>query len=241
MPFNYILLECSTPSHRQEACHVLMSSFQRRQSVSRDPIPSPSSLGSLLLYLLKRASEHTTTATYRIQEAISDISKWTLDWGLKINTSKTNSTLFSLSTTKEQIKLRLKGEIVLQTDNTTFLGVKLDTRLTWKPQIEKMERSSLKKLALMRKLAGTSWGADSSILTKVYTATVRPTMEYTSTTWGTAAKTNKSRLDKIQNMALQIILGTMKTTPVHDMGKKQPMWSHLRGEEVSKSSFREKN
>ena len=25
------------------------------------------------------ASEHTTTATYRIQEAISDISKWTLD------------------------------------------------------------------------------------------------------------------------------------------------------------------
>ena len=135
-------------------------------------------------------SEHTTTATYRIQEAISDISKWTLDWGLEINTSKTNSTLFSLSASKEQIKLRLKGEIVPQTDNPTFLGVKLDTRLTWKPQIEKMERSSLQKLALMRKLAGTSWGADSSILTKVYIATVRPTMEYASTTWGTAAKTN---------------------------------------------------
>ena len=106
-----------------------------------------------------------------------------------------------------------------QTDNPTFLGVKLDTRLTWKPQIEKMERSSLQKLALMGKLAGTSWGADSSILTKVYTATVRPTMEYASTTWGTAAKTNKSRLDKIQNMALRVILGAMKTTPVHDMEK----------------------
>ena len=81
-------------------------------------------------------SEHTTSATYRIQEAMSDISKWTLDWGLEINTSKTNSTLFSLSTSKEQIKLRLKGEIVPQTDNPTFLGVKLDTRLTWKPQTE---------------------------------------------------------------------------------------------------------
>ena len=169
------------------------------------------------------ASEHTITAAYRIEEAISDISKWTLDWGLEINTSKTNSTLFSLSTSKEQIKLQLKGEIVPQTDNPIFLGVKLDTRLTWKgkPQIEKMERSSLQKLALMRKLARTSWGADSSILTKVYTATVRPTMEYASTTWGTAAKTNKSRLDKIQNMALRFILGlgAMKTTPVHDMEK----------------------
>ena len=106
-----------------------------------------------------------------------------------------------------------------QTDNPIFLGVKLDTRLTRKPQIQKMERSSLQKLALMRKLAGTSWGADSSILTKVYTATVRPTMEYASTTWGTAAKTNKSRLDKILNMALRVILGAMKTTPVHDMEK----------------------
>ena len=153
---------------------------------------------------------------------------------------KTNSTLFSLSASKEQIKLRLKDEIVPQTNTPTFLGVKLDTRLTWKPQIEKMERSGLQKLAPMRKLTGTTWGADSPILTKVYRATVRPTMEYASTMWGTAAKTNKSRLDKVQNMALRVTLGAMKTTPVHYMGK-QPMWSHLRGEEVSKSSSREKN
>ena len=84
------------------------------------------------------ASEHTTMAAYRIQEAINGINKWTLDWGLKINISNTNSTLFSLSTSKEQMKLRLKDEIVPQTDTPTFLGVKLDTRLTWKPQIEKI-------------------------------------------------------------------------------------------------------
>ena len=106
-----------------------------------------------------------------------------------------------------------------QTDTPTFLGVNLDTRLTWKPQIEKMERSGLQKLTLMRKLAGTTWRADSSILTKVYTATVRPAMEYASTAWGTAAKTYKSRLDKVQNMALRVILGAMKTTLVHYMEK----------------------
>ena len=72
-----------------------------------------------------------------------------------------------------------------------------------------MEKSGLQKLALMRKFAGTTWGADSSILTKVYTATVRPTMEYAS--W---------RLDKVQNMALRVILGAMRTTPAHDMEKK---------------------
>ena len=96
------------------------------------------------------ASEHTTTATYRIQEAINGINKWTLDWGLEINIGKSNNTLFSLSTSKEQIQLPLKDY------TTTFFGVKLDTRLTWKPQIEKMVRSSLQKLALIRRLAGTT-------------------------------------------------------------------------------------
>ena len=54
------------------------------------------------------ASEHTTTATYRIQEAISGISKWTLDWGFEINTCKTNSAL---------LPFHLKG-----TDQTTAEG-----------------------------------------------------------------------------------------------------------------------
>ena len=37
-------------------------------------------------------SEHTIIATYRNQEAINGINKWTQDWGLEINTGKTNHT-----------------------------------------------------------------------------------------------------------------------------------------------------
>ena len=47
-------------------------------------------------------SEHTTTATYRIQEVNSGVNKWTLDWDVEINIGKTNSTLSPLSTSKEQ-------------------------------------------------------------------------------------------------------------------------------------------
>ena len=65
-------------------------------------------------------------------------------------------------------------------------------------------------------------------------------MEYAFTTRGMAAKTKKSRLDKVQNMALRVILETMKVTPMHDTEKNQLMQSHLRGEEVSKSSPKEK-
>ena len=36
------------------------------------------------------ASEHTSTATYRLQEVVHNIDRWTEDWGLEINQSKTN-------------------------------------------------------------------------------------------------------------------------------------------------------
>lgn len=165
------------------------------------------------------SAEHTSTTSYRLQEVVNNIATWTDEWGLELNTTKTNATLFSLSTANEQVKLKLQGLVLPQTDTPTFLGVKLDTRLTWRPQIEEMERRGIRKLALLKKLAGTTWGADSKLLTRVYTGAVRPTMEYASTSWGTASKTNKSRLDKVQNMGLRLILGAMRSTPIQDMEK----------------------
>ena len=38
-------------------------------------------------------------------------------------------------------------------------------------------------------------------------------MEYASITWGTAAKINKNRVDKVQNTALRVILGAMNPPP----------------------------
>ena len=66
----------------------------------------------------------------------------------------------------------------------------------------------------MRKLAGTTWGANEQILKTVYEGSVRPVMEYSSKAWSTTAKTNQQFLDKIQNQAPLIITGAMKSTPI---------------------------
>ena len=41
-----------------------------------------------------------------------------------------------------------------------------------------------------------------------------PVLEYSSTAWSTTAKTNQQSLDKIQNQAIRIITGAMKSTPI---------------------------
>jgi hypothetical protein len=71
----------------------------------------------------------------------------------------------------------------------------------------------------MRKLAGTTWGANKKILKTIYQGTVRPAMEYSSSTWATTAKTNQHTLDKVQNQALCIITGATKSTPIAFMKK----------------------
>ena len=55
-----------------------------------------------------------------------------------------------------------------QEDTPTYLGVKLDKKLTWNPHIKEAERKATRKLLLMKKLAGTKWGAHSKILNQMY-------------------------------------------------------------------------
>ena len=107
------------------------------------------------------AEEHTTTAVHRIQNTINKVCSWTESWALQLNTTKTVSTLFTLSTAKEKVSLRLNNQPVPQVETPTFLGVTLDTRLTWKPHLEAVEAKDLRKLAIMKKLPGTTWAANS--------------------------------------------------------------------------------
>ena len=64
-----------------------------------------------------------------------------------------------------------------------------------RPHIQAAQEKAIKKLALMRKLAGTSWGATTKILRQVYIGAVRPIMEYASATWITASESAKAKLD----------------------------------------------
>ncbi|CAC5370134.1 unnamed protein product [Mytilus coruscus] len=50
-----------------------------------------------------------------------------------------------------------------------------------------------------------------------YQGNVRPHLEYGSSSWMTAAKSHHQNLNKVQNQALHIIAGAMKSTPINSM------------------------
>ena len=164
------------------------------------------------------AEEYATTATYRMQEAVNVLAAWAKRWNVSINKDKSSTTLFTL--TKQQPgKIKLGDYPLKEDDEPTYLGVTFDKRQTWKPHLQEAETRARRKLALMRKLAGSTWGADERTLRTVYEGAVRPHLEYGSAAWSSASKSTLQSVDKVQNQALRLITGAMKTTPISAMEK----------------------
>ena len=113
--------------------------------------------------------EYTGTSKFRLQDALNNLSSWSKEWGMTINSKKTTYSIFSLSTKHQSIKLTLDKATLEKNDNPTYLGVTFDPRLTWKNQIENAQKKGIQRLALMKKLAGSDWGANHSIVKKTST------------------------------------------------------------------------
>ena len=112
--------------------------------------------------------EHASTANYRIQQAIDQLTAWTEDWCVTVNKDKSSTTLFTLSPKKQASPINIGTHTLKEEDQATYLGVTFNKRLTWKPHTLRIEVKARKKLATMRKLAGTTWGAKEQILKTVY-------------------------------------------------------------------------
>ena len=116
---------------------------------------------------------------------------------------------FTLSPKKQASPIKIGTQTLKEEDEATYLGVTCDKMLTWKSHT--LHTEAHKKLTIMRKLAGTTWAANEQILKTVYEGSVRPVLKYSSTAWSTTAKTNQQSLDNIQNQALRITAGAMKS------------------------------
>lgn len=163
------------------------------------------------------SEESLAIAQKRLQTTLDRLGQWSEEWRMRVNAEKTTCTIFSLSTKSQAINLRINDKKLREEQNPTYLGVTFDQRLTWKQQTDKVQEKGLHRTAILKKLAGTDWGADANILKKTYTGYVRPILEYGIAAWGTAAQSNFGKASKVQNQNLRLITGCMRSTPINAM------------------------
>jgi hypothetical protein len=96
-------------------------------------------------------------------------------------------------------------------------GVTFDQSQTWKQQIEKSPTKAKSRMAIMKKLAGTTWGADSNVIKTLYTGSVGLALEYGIVAWATAAQSNFNKVSRIQNQVMRSITRAMRSTPIQEL------------------------
>ena len=83
--------------------------------------------------------------------------------------------------------------------------------------MKKLKSKCLKALNLLKVLASTDWGSDSSTLLKLYRSLIRSKLDYGSIVYGSARKSYLQMLDTIHHQGLRLALGAFRTSPVESL------------------------
>ena len=97
------------------------------------------------------------------------------------------------------------------TPNPKYIGVTLDRSLTYAKHLAQLSMKVIARCNLLRRLAGTKWGAHFDVLQTSTTALAFASAEYCSPVWCRSAHTH--RLDAALNNGLRLVSGCIRSTP----------------------------
>ena len=154
--------------------------------------------------------------TERTQKSINSINQWCKTMGLQLSALKTKVILF---TWKRKWKLprpiKVGSEPLELSQSTKFLGVHLDSKLSFKKHIQTITNKSITSLMQCKRAVGPTWGLSPNTCMWIYKTAIRPIMTYASSVWINALNTqaNTRALCKVQRLALTVTSGAMPSTP----------------------------
>ena len=154
-------------------------------------------------------------ARAELMRDLATINTYCNFWKLKINASKSVYSIFTRShkDAAQDIDLYLDGALLVKQINPVYLGVQLDRQLNMIPFMTSLKDKASRRLRLIKRLATTTWGANKETLRNLYLGYVRSAMEYALPLQSVASKRTTSSLDTVQNQALRLVCGGMRTSP----------------------------
>ena len=96
-----------------------------------------------------------------LTQDLEALSSYLQKWKLKLSTAKTVTAAFHLynKETARELKVAAEGRILPFSTEPTYLGIKLDRSFTYRRHLESLRRKLWTHVGLLRRLAGSSWGA----------------------------------------------------------------------------------
>jgi hypothetical protein len=173
-----------------------------------------------LMTCLLAVGKFPNTVSGLMQWALSTGETWCNEVGLSVNPDKTGLVAFTRKRKLQGLfEPRLFGVTLKLSSSVKYLGVILDSRLTWIEYVEAKARKAHNLLWACRRSFGARWVLRLKVVHWLYVVIVRPTISFTSVVWwpGSQTASTKKKLSKVQRLACLGITRALRTIPTGAM------------------------
>lgn len=149
--------------------------------------------------------ENPRIASLNLQVQLNTLQHWLNRWKIKVNETKSVHTIFSLC--KQTCPgVSINNVSIPQSSVASYLGIHLDSRLTWKAHITKKKKQMELKMKELYWLIGrrSNMSLENKIL--IYKTVIKPIWTYGIALWGCASKSNVAIIQRCQPKFLRQIV-----------------------------------
>ena len=153
----------------------------------------------LLYRVIKSTDDHQI-----LQQDLDHLQQWENEWQMSFNPEKCEVIRI---TNKRRIidgSYTIHGHTLQFTDQAKYLGVTIDTKLSWGHHTNAMTKKANNTVAFLRRNLSS---CHRQIRATCYKSLVRPQLEYASTVWDHTNKTHINTVEAVQRRAAQFITG----------------------------------
>jgi hypothetical protein len=138
-----------------------------------------------------------------LEAYLCKLEHWLRDWKFSVNLSK-NTAILSTRGIRRPRPTQFLGEPVAWVQTARYLGVTLDTRLTWSAHTNQVGRKAAQRLGVLGPLLNRRSGLSIRNGVLLYKQLVRPTMDYACPVWRSAARSHVRKLQVLHFKCLRI-------------------------------------
>jgi len=122
---------------------------------------------------------------------MATLGEYLQTWKLKLSTTNTVPAVFHLNNkeAKRELKVNFNNDTLPFCFEPKYLGVTLDRSLTYRRHLESLRKKLTSHAALLRRLAGSGWGAGATTLRTATLPLVHSTAENCASVWCRSAHT----------------------------------------------------
>ena len=144
-----------------------------------------------------------------LQEDLDRLATWEKTWGMEFHPQKCSVMRISRARVARNFQYHLKGVSLAEEQSSKYLGVDLQSNLSWKNHISRITKKSNNMLGFLRRNLRQ---ANEETKAQANFAMVRSNLDYCSTIWSPYQRDQKHQIEMVQRRSARFVTNRYRNT-----------------------------